>query len=406
MTIREAMQDDVSMDELTKGAAVQIGEYLDGRSLNYDEATFVFDIGGAPVSAHDVFAYDAAGQVRWLSEELRDWALAIGQAAPTSSLSGSQAAPVAHKRGRLLGFRSNTTWKMAVASIYYLLMALLIIVGITSVPDYAKSARDVVIDVFGDLLMAGVLLSPAILLSDFAYREKLPLFKHRKIVLNAIGLVAVALILSAGMASAESLHSESYKVAAEAERQERAEQREAEEAAERAEEEAKREAAAKKRAEDEAAAKEAEEEAARKAEEEEARKAEEEAAAKAAEPAEPEPAKAESVEKPVVQPPTQPAKPVLTMGQQQAVAKGRDYLDYTAFSRQGLIEQLVYEGFSTEDATFAVDYIAPDWNEQAAKKAQDYLDYTSFSRQGLIEQLVYEGFTQTQAEYGASAVGY
>ena len=29
-----------------------------------------------------------------------------------------------------------------------------------------------------------------------------------------------------------------------------------------------------------------------------------------------------------------------------------------------------------------------------------------FSRQALIEQLVYEGFTQAQADYGASAVGY
>jgi hypothetical protein len=378
----------------TKGVAVQIGEYLDGRSLNYNEATFVFDIGGAPVSAQDVFAYDAAGQVHWLSDELRDWALAMGQAAATSALSGSHAAPEAQRRGRLLGFRSHTTWKMAVSSMYYLLMALLITVGITSVPAYANSARDVVIDVIGDLLMAAILLSPALLLSDFAYRDKLPLFKHRKPVLSAIGLVAAALILSAGMASAENLHSESYKVAAEAERRERSEQREAEEAAEKAEEEAEREAAAKKKAEDEAAAREAEEET--------ASRAEEEAAENAAEPAEPEPAKIEPVEEPVVQPPTQPAKPALTMGQQQAVAKGRDYLDYTAFSRQGLIDQLVYEGFSTEDATFAVDYIAPDWNEQAAKKAQDYLDTQHFSRSGLMEQLLFEGFTHAQAAYGVS----
>lgn len=47
-----------------------------------------------------------------------------------------------------------------------------------------------------------------------------------------------------------------------------------------------------------------------------------------------------------------------------------------------------------------------DWNEQAAKKAQSYLDYTSFSREGLIEQLIYEGFSAEQAEYGVSAVGY
>lgn len=97
---------------------------------------------------------------------------------------------------------------------------------------------------------------------------------------------------------------------------------------------------------------------------------------------------------------------VLTMGQKNALAKADDYLNYTAFSYSGLIEQLEYEGFSTEEATFAADNCGADWNEQAAKKAQDYLDYTSFSRQGLIDQLIYEGFTQEQAEYGVTAVGY
>ena len=82
------------------------------------------------------------------------------------------------------------------------------------------------------------------------------------------------------------------------------------------------------------------------------------------------------------------------------------YLDYTAFSYSGLIEQLEYEGYSTEEATYAVDNCGADWNEQAALKAQDYLDYASFSRSGLIDQLLFEGFTSEQAEYGVTAVGY
>jgi hypothetical protein len=63
---------------------------------------------------------------------------------------------------------------------------------------------------------------------------------------------------------------------------------------------------------------------------------------------------------------------------------------------------LEYESYSTEDATWAVDSLNVDWNEQAAKKAKEYLDYTSFSREGLVQQLVFEGFTSEQAEYGAS----
>ena len=99
-------------------------------------------------------------------------------------------------------------------------------------------------------------------------------------------------------------------------------------------------------------------------------------------------------------------KPTETMGQKNAVRKALSYLDYSAFSYSGLINQLEYEGFSTEDATYGADNCGADWNEQAARKAQDYLDYSSFSRDGLIDQLKYEGFTAEQAEYGVTAVGY
>lgn len=100
-----------------------------------------------------------------------------------------------------------------------------------------------------------------------------------------------------------------------------------------------------------------------------------------------------------------PLGPVSTVSQRNAVRTAKDYLDYTAFSRTGLIQQLEYEGFSTADATFAVDSIAVDWNQQAAKAAKAYLDYSGFSRSGLIDQLEYEGYTPTQAAYGATAAG-
>lgn len=94
-----------------------------------------------------------------------------------------------------------------------------------------------------------------------------------------------------------------------------------------------------------------------------------------------------------------------TISQQNARRSGESYLDFSAFSRTGLIEQLEYEGFSTEDATWGVDGVSVDWNEQAAKSAKSYLEFTSFSRSGLVEQLIYEGFTPEQAEYGTSQTG-
>lgn len=94
-----------------------------------------------------------------------------------------------------------------------------------------------------------------------------------------------------------------------------------------------------------------------------------------------------------------------TISQRNALGKAADYLEYTAFSRTGLIGQLEYEKYSTEDATWAVDRVKVDWNVQAAKKAKDYLEYTSFSRSGLLDQLIYEGYTAQQAEYGVSQTG-
>lgn len=106
--------------------------------------------------------------------------------------------------------------------------------------------------------------------------------------------------------------------------------------------------------------------------------------------------------------PTKTPKPTksATLGEQNALASALSYLDYTAFSRKGLIEQLKFEGFSTSEAEYAVKNCGADWNEQAAKMARQYLEYTSFSRQGLIEQLEFEGFTHDQAVYGVKKVEY
>jgi hypothetical protein len=99
-------------------------------------------------------------------------------------------------------------------------------------------------------------------------------------------------------------------------------------------------------------------------------------------------------------------KPSFTRAQENAIAKAKSYLGYTAFSKQGLIKQLEFDKFSTEDATFAVEQIEAtggvDWNEQAVKKAKSYMAYTSFSQDSLINQLEFDGFTPAQAQHGAT----
>lgn len=114
----------------------------------------------------------------------------------------------------------------------------------------------------------------------------------------------------------------------------------------------------------------------------------------------------ETVEEPVTEEAEPEPEPQFTIGQKNAIRSAESYIDLMPFSRTGLIEQLEFEGYSLEDATFAVDHVSPDWNEQAAKAAASYLELMAFSRQELIDQLVFEGFTPEQAEFGVTAAGY
>lgn len=94
-----------------------------------------------------------------------------------------------------------------------------------------------------------------------------------------------------------------------------------------------------------------------------------------------------------------------TQGERRALNAALDYLEVAAFSQQGLIEQLKYEGYSQSDSEYAVNNCGADWNEQALRCAKSYLDVAAFSYSGLVDQLRYEKFSKSQAEYGADHCG-
>lgn len=108
-------------------------------------------------------------------------------------------------------------------------------------------------------------------------------------------------------------------------------------------------------------------------------------------------------------PNTKEEKPVKssdeTLSQKNAIKKAKSYLDYSAFSKSGLIKQLEFEGFSNEDSAYAVNKLDINWKEQALKKGKSYLDYSAFSRSGLIKQLEFEGFTNEEATYAVDQIG-
>lgn len=92
-------------------------------------------------------------------------------------------------------------------------------------------------------------------------------------------------------------------------------------------------------------------------------------------------------------------------GQSNARRAAENYLSFMAFSKSGLRRQLEFEGYSSEDALYAVEFIEVDWKEQAKKSAKTYLDTMPFSRSSLITQLEFEGYTTEEAEYGVSQNG-
>lgn len=95
----------------------------------------------------------------------------------------------------------------------------------------------------------------------------------------------------------------------------------------------------------------------------------------------------------------------VTTGREGALNKAKSYLNSSAFSYTGLIEQLEYEGFSETEATYGADNCGANWKDQALKKAKSYLSSSAFSETGLQEQLEYEGFTIDEASYGVNNCG-
>jgi Host cell surface-exposed lipoprotein len=95
---------------------------------------------------------------------------------------------------------------------------------------------------------------------------------------------------------------------------------------------------------------------------------------------------------------------------ERALASAESYLEFSGFSKQGLYEQLSSEygeGFTPEQAQYAVDHVDANWNQEAVESARSYLEHSPMSRDGLIEQLTSEygeGFTYEQALYAVNKV--
>jgi len=92
-----------------------------------------------------------------------------------------------------------------------------------------------------------------------------------------------------------------------------------------------------------------------------------------------------------------------TNGQKNALKKAESYSKTMHMSKQGIYNQLTstIEGFSKEEAQYAIDNIQANWNQNALEKAKSYQSTMSMSKSAIYRQLTstIEGFTNDEAQY-------
>ena len=73
-----------------------------------------------------------------------------------------------------------------------------------------------------------------------------------------------------------------------------------------------------------------------------------------------------------------------TENQQKALDKANEYVDTLPLSREGLIKQLEYDGYTTDVATYAADNCSTNWNKEAKEMAEQYMDSTTYTYKDMV----------------------
>lgn len=112
---------------------------------------------------------------------------------------------------RLLGFRTNKTWKKILSITYLVFCALFVIVAITEKRKGQITAYDFWIDKATWFVLLITAVSPYIFLSDTKFRDKLPLFGKRSKGASVAGMLIAVFSLFLIYGAVYSAHSAEYK---------------------------------------------------------------------------------------------------------------------------------------------------------------------------------------------------
>lgn len=107
-------------------------------------------------------------------------------------------------------------------------------------------------------------------------------------------------------------------------------------------------------------------------------------------------------------PPTtaQPVKSDIPSEYAGAVQQAEGYATANHLSKKGLFRHLLSNGYPRNVATLVSDHVATDWKTNALNKAQDYLTKGYYSKNGIYIQLLSpnEGFTKEEAFYAMTNI--
>lgn len=128
----------------------------------------------------------------------------------TSVLSETPNSPEQVKTHPLLGFRSNKTWKKVISIFYMIICGIIFFSWFFESKFENLPTSDFIIEKISQLFPFAFLISPYIFISNFSFRNKLPLFKQRKSLFNVLGIFVFFITMILLSTFTDSLHSKEY----------------------------------------------------------------------------------------------------------------------------------------------------------------------------------------------------
>lgn len=112
---------------------------------------------------------------------------------------------------KLWGFNSSKLWVKIFACLYYFVCLILVINALTSVPDIYANIYDLFIYKLSSLFEALAFFIPILMLSDFKFKEKIPLLNKNKRWSNILSVFIIFLVIMGCSQIINVFHSSDYK---------------------------------------------------------------------------------------------------------------------------------------------------------------------------------------------------